>query len=93
MILLNYTYDNTCDYKRGTARSTRLYVHLSRTDTGKNRFGRLYAPVTYVVPKSESGDGDFPVTVVCNKVAGIHITSDVTNVCILSYEDWLDVRP
>ena len=38
-------------------------------------------------------DGDFPVTVVCNKVAGIHITSDVTNVCILSYEDWLDVRP
>lgn len=38
-------------------------------------------------------DGDFPVTVVCHKVAGIHITSNVTNVRILSYEDWLDVRP
>lgn len=93
MILLNYTYDNTCNYTRGTARSTRLYVHLSRTDTGKNRFGRLYGPVPYVVLRVKVADGDFPVTVVCNKVAGIHITSDVTNVCILSYEDWLDVRP
>lgn len=94
MILLNYTYDNTCNYTRGTARSTRLYVHLSRTDTGKNRFGRPpTAPLHTSFLRVKVADGDFPVTVVCNKVAGIHITSDVTNACILSYEDWLDVRP
>lgn len=29
----------------------------------------------------------------CIYLGQTHITSDVTNVCILSYEDWLDVRP
>lgn len=51
------------------------------------------APLHTSYLRVKVADGDFPVTVVCNKVAGIHITSDVTNVCISSYEDWLDVQP
>lgn len=55
--------------------------------------GGPIAPLHTSFLRVKVADGDFPVTVVCNRVAGIHITSDVTNVCILSYEDWLDVRP
>lgn len=35
----------------------------------------------------------FPVIVLCNEAYGIHIMPDSHAVCILTFTDWLDVRP
>lgn len=35
----------------------------------------------------------FPVCVVCNKTDGIHILSNVAETHVLTFADWLDVRP
>lgn len=69
-----------------------MRIYLGQTQVRIDLGGPI-APLHTSFLRVKVADGDFPVTVVCNKVAGIHITSDVTNVCILSYEDWLDVRP
>lgn len=69
-----------------------MCIYLGQTQVRIDLGGPI-APLHTSFLRVKAADGDFPVTVVCNKVAGIHITSDVTNVCILSYEDWLDVRP
>ena len=69
-----------------------MCIYLGQTQVRIDLGGPI-APLHTSFLRVKVADGDFPVTVVCHKVAGIHITSDVTNVCILSYEDWLDVRP
>lgn len=69
-----------------------MCIYLGQTQVRIDLGGPI-APLHTSFLRVKVADGDFPVTVVRNKVAGIHITSDVTNVCILSYEDWLDVRP
>lgn len=35
----------------------------------------------------------FPVIVLCNEAHEIHIIPDSPAVCILTFTDWLDVRP
>lgn len=55
--------------------------------------GGPVAPLHTSYLRVKMADGDFPVTVVCNKIDGVQVLPNITNVCVLSYEDWLDVRP
>ena len=55
--------------------------------------GGPVAPLHTSFLRVKVADGDFPVTVVCNKIAGVQVLTNIINTCVLSYADWLDARP
>lgn len=71
------------NYMCAQLRQTRVRVDLPRME------GRPHTGYDTVSVAAEI----FPVIVLCNEAHGIHIMPDSPAVRILTFTDWLDVRP
>ena len=69
-----------------------MCIYLGQTQVRIDLDGST-APLHTSYLRVKVADGDFPVTVVCNKIAGVQVLTNIINTCVLSYADWLDARP